>query len=525
MRSPPREAEGLLRGYAARGNEKFNLSPACRDGRISEVMKCRITGGLFSAALLFLSAVLPLNAQSTFRVLHSFTGGDNGRRPYAGLILSGNTLYGTSFYGGGSDAGMVFAVNTDGSGFTNLHSFSIGNDGFNPHGGLVLSGNTLYGTTDWGGTADNGTVYAMNTDGSGFTTLHSFTAFTDPTRPFGTNQDGANPFATLILSGNTLYGTAEYGGTSAEGTVFAVNTDGSGFTNVYSFTSLTHNSKTGTYVNQDGVVPFGGVIFSDHRLYGTATGGGSTGSGTVFAVNTDGSGFVNLHNFTALTPLPPTSGVNSDGAHPNRSLILSGDTLYGTAPQGGSSGRGTIFAINTETLEFTTLYSFTAGSGSHGTNSDGGNPCDGLILSGSTLYGTASVGGSSGYGTVFAVQTNGTGFATLYNFTNGTDGAWPYSGLVLSGNTLFGAASSANNSGVGTVFALTLMPPLGIATASNQIVLSWPIWAPNCSLQTSTNLSSGNWSNVADGITIVGTNYVFTKTMNGHAAFFRLQSQ
>jgi uncharacterized repeat protein (TIGR03803 family) len=105
-----------------------------------------------------------------------------------------------------------------------------------------------------------------------------------------------------------------------------------------------------------------------------------------------------LHIFTPLT-----SNTNSDGAVPYASLILSGNTLYGTTYAGGSSGKGTVFAVNTDSTGFTNLYNFTGGS-------DGANPYAGLVLSGSTLYGTAYRGGSSGYGTVFAIATNGMGF-------------------------------------------------------------------------------------------------------------------
>ena len=89
--------------------------------------------------------------------------------------------------------------------FTNLHSF-IGqpSDGDFPDAGLILSGNTLYGTASGGGSSGNGTVFAVNTDGTSFTTLYSFTALVS-----GTNSDGAGPVAGLILSGNTLYGTID----------------------------------------------------------------------------------------------------------------------------------------------------------------------------------------------------------------------------------------------------------------------------------------------------------------------------
>jgi uncharacterized repeat protein (TIGR03803 family) len=150
-----------------------------------------------------------LTAQ-TFTTLHSFTGtlwpvggpNSDGAAPKGTLLLSGSTLYGTAGDGGSSGNGTVFAVNTDGSGFTNLHSFT-GSDGGGPEAGLILSGNTLYGTTAGG-------VFAVNTDGSAFTSLLSFTVVNyDSATGSYTNSDGANPQGTLLLSSNTLYGTAE----------------------------------------------------------------------------------------------------------------------------------------------------------------------------------------------------------------------------------------------------------------------------------------------------------------------------
>src|SRR4029077_18380020 len=80
------------------------------------------------------------------------------------------------------------------------------------------------------------------------------------------------------------------------------------------------------------------------------------------------------------------------------------------------------------------------------------------ILSGNALYGTTSLGGSPDAGTVFAINTDGTGFTTLHTFTGGSDGAYPYGGLILSGNTLYGTASSNYGPGYGTVFRLSLAP-------------------------------------------------------------------
>jgi len=214
-----------------------------------------------------------------------------------------------------------------------------------------------------------------------FTVLHSFR----PTGPY-TNSDGTAPEAVLVLSGDMLYGTASEGGSTGSGTVFAINTNGTGFTVLHSFTALDE------YTNIDGSRPNAGVIRSGNTLYGTAYYGGSSGNGTVFAINTDGTGFTVLRSFTATSNSYPYG--NSDGAAPSADLIVTNNTLYGTTRFGGASGNGTLFRVNTDGTGFTNLYGFTATT--NGTNSDGASPEAGLILSGNTLYGTASGGGGSG---------------------------------------------------------------------------------------------------------------------------------
>src|SRR6266446_2534070 len=158
------------------------------------------------------------------------------------------------------------------------------------------------------------------------------------------------------------------------------------FTTLHSFTA----SSCYNCPNSDGAFPYAGLIANS-------------------SVNTDGTGFTNVHNFTAL--VGPYPGTNSDGANPQAGLILSGNTLYGTAGDGGNSNYGTVFTVNTDGTGFTNLHSFTG--------SDGAGPQAELITSssGNTLYGTAWGGGSSGAGTVFAVNSDGTGFTNLHSFT------------------------------------------------------------------------------------------------------------
>jgi uncharacterized repeat protein (TIGR03803 family) len=448
----------------------------------------------------------------TFTTLHSFTAFDtsginsDGGNPLAGLILSGNTLYGTAASGGSSGQGTVFAVHTNGTGFTNLHSFTYGSDGGTPYAGLILSGTNLYGTTSDGGSSGYGTVFAVNTDGTGFTNLHSFNY-----------SDGAYPQAGLIISRTTLYGTANGGGSSGRGTVFAINTDGTGFTNLHSFTAL-----SGPSTNSDGADPYAGLILSGNTLYGTAADGGNLGGGTVFAINKNGTGFTNLHSFAAVFGPFYT---NSGGTAPYAGLILSDNTLtlYGTAGSGGSSGNGTVFKVNINGTGFTTLHSFTATSGSS-TNSDGASPNAGLVLSGNTLYGTAQSGGSAGHGTVFAVNTDGTGFATLHNFTGSiSDGVRPEAGLILSGNNLYGTAYQGGSSGSGTVFSLFILPQLTILRSVATVDLTWPTNAVGFTLQSTTNLiSPAVWSTVAQAPVVINGLNTFFDAISGTRKFYRL---
>ena len=460
----------------------------------------------------------------TFTTLHSFTVSD-GDSPIGGVMLSSNTLYGTTQFGGTNGNGTVFAVNINGTGFTVPYTFtaldaateSTNSDGADSKSPLILLSNTLYGTASEGGTHGNGTVFAVNTNGKGFTVLHAFTAFSGFN---DINSDGANPQWGFVLSGNTLYGTAFYGGSSGEGTLFAVNVDGTGFTNLYSFTG-----------GSDGANPSCDLILSGNMLYGTAVNGGSSGKGTVFKVNTNGTGFTTLHSFTATT-FSGSAYTNGDGAFPEAGLILSGNTLYGTAYDGGANGNGTVFAVNTNGTGFTVLHAFTAlDLATETTNSDGANPeCD-LILAGDTLYGTTVYGGSSGEGTVFAVNTNDTGFTVLHTFTaisgvndTNSDGAYPYAGLILSGNTLYGTASAGGSYGYGTVFSLSLpLPQLTIISAGANVILTWPTNATGFTLEFATNLVSPTiWNTNSTKSVVISRQNVVINPITGPQMFFRL---
>jgi uncharacterized repeat protein (TIGR03803 family) len=458
-----------------------------------------------------------LNADGTgFTAFHEFGDAPNdGETPKSGLVSSGRVLYGTTFQGGITAGnllgdGGVFACPIDGSGFANLHSFTNSpGDGAGPYGGLALSGNSLYGTTTVGGANGQGVVFALNTDGSGYAILHSFGPLPSPYGfQFMTNSDGAQPYGTLIASGGVLYGTASAGGIygNGQGTIFALNTDGSGFTNLHTFSQL-NSESFGEYIedtNGDGAAPYAGLVLANGVLYGTTIAGGTNGSGTVFSLKTDGNGFTDLYSFSPDDPLVQT---NSDGAGPYGALVVSGGVLYGTTEVGGPWRSGTIFRLNANGGGFATLHQFGEFP------NDGANPYAGLVLSGSVLYGV-----TWGGDTIFSINTDGSGYTNLYTLSppgeGFTDGADPYGGLVSAGGVLYGTASILGGSNGGTLFSFG-PPQLSITLSGSNLILTWPTDAAAFNLQSAPAVNGAY-------ITISGATNPYTSATTNTQQFFRL---
>jgi uncharacterized repeat protein (TIGR03803 family) len=449
----------------------------------------------------------------TFNIFHTFTNTPDGDSPRSAFILSGNVLYGVSVEGGQNGVGMVFRMNTDGTDFTNLHSFALIGANFTniggayPSGPLLLFSNMLYGITLYGGSGGYGTVYALDTGGMNFTNLHDFSALIG----IGTNSDGARPQDRLVLYNNTLFGAAPEGGTFGGGSLFSVGINGSGFTNFYSITT------------SGGYAPFGGVTLSGNMLYGTASQGYDSsksfgGSGTIFAVQTNGTGFTNLYSFSI-----DYIGGNSDGGFPEDHLILSGNTLYGTAEEGGSSDDGTIFRINTDGSKFINLHSFDG--------TDGKSPFAGVCMSNNVLYGTTGEGGAAGNGTIYQFNLNNSNLVTLYSFTatsgsksTNSDGTEPYPDLLLVSNELYGLTAAGGLAGCGTAFTLTLpaSPRLSITPSGTNVLLTWPTNVIGYMLQSTTNLASSAWNNVSPVPVVINGANAVTNPASGSQVFYRL---
>jgi uncharacterized repeat protein (TIGR03803 family) len=307
--------------------------------------------------------------------------------------------------------------------FTMLHAFT-GADGANPQSPLIAdAAGNFYGTTFADGASGYGTVFKMDTNNK-VTVLYSFAG----------PPDAANPSGPLLMdrSGN-LYGTTVWGGASNQGAVFKLTSSGHE-TVLYSFAGYP----------DDGSNPEGGVISDpDGNLYGTTDGGGDGagcggyiyGCGVVFELDTVGHETV-LHTFNG----------DGDGAIPWAGLLRdAAGNLYGTTVEGGTSGLGTVFQLDT-TGTLTLLHSFTG--------TDGSYPYGAVIRDAKgNFYGTAYEGGSSQVGTVFKLNKSGK-LTVLHNFKGNTDGAYPPAALVrdTAGNLYGTTAQGGSSHDFGTVF-------------------------------------------------------------------------
>ncbi len=401
-----------------------------RYGYFGEKSLKKAIPALFALCLL----AFPVWAQTT--LLHEFAGGiDDGKYPWGDLIISGSTLYGMTQYGGNNDKGTIFKAQVDGSDFTLLREFAGSSiDGKYPVGSLILSGSTLYGMTFGGGIDDYGTIFKMETDGSNFILLHAFAG----------GSAGEYPYGSLILSGSTLYGMSQsIGG----GIIFKIQTDGSDF-------SILHGFAIGT---NDGNCPRGSLVISRSTLYGMTFDGGFYNQGTIFKMETDGSNYMLLHEFT---------GGIADGGSPYGSLLLSGTTLYGMTSFGITSDGvervlGTIFKINTDGSGFALLHAFPFPF----VAAEGMMPHGSLIISGSTLYGMTHGDGSTSYGTIFQIQSDGSSFTPLHIFAGGMDdGKYPEGSLVLSDSILYGLTLKGGDSDFGVAFSLPIPPSITVTS-------------------------------------------------------------
>jgi uncharacterized repeat protein (TIGR03803 family) len=413
-----------------------------------------------------------------YATLYSFKGGADGLSPHAGVVLGENgALYGTTYEGGTGSLGTAFLLvpSTGGSWQKAvLHNFS-GPDGSLPAASLVFTGNgALYGTTQEGGTGNNGgTVFELtppSVAGGAWIENVSYS--------FGGGCDNLHaPYSAVTTGpGGALFGTVSGSNcdspTPTGGAVFMLTPSSAPGGIWTEHTLLNFWPPTGI-----GFTPFAGVVFSQGSLFGTVYYSGvDSGCGSVYELSPEATAWTGttIYNFGEQ----PGDGCGSLTAL----TVGPAGVLYGTTWYGGSGvpcnvntgGCGTVFQLTPPTMEGgswteTVIYSFTGVSG------DGAYPSAGVVIGQhGVLYGTTEYGGSAtsaspcsfygatGCGTVFQLTPptvpGGTWTETiLHSFTgqNG-DGSIPMAGLARSSSgVLYGTASAGGTAGKGTVFSVT----------------------------------------------------------------------
>lgn len=454
--------------YAVVASFEAPVNGASPRGRLLRASTGRLYGTTSSGGDFNQGTIFTINAAGQLTTIHHFTGGSDGAAPFGGLLEgSDGALYGTTS-AGALGHGTVFRL-SDEFGMTelmSLHTFTGGTDGATPYGGLLLADDgVMYGTTSAGG-AGYGTVFRLA--GWSLTPLHSFNG-----------SEGWFPIGTLAQAADgSIYGTTQVGGAIGGGTIFKLAAGA--VTTVHNFggasgggrpsgalfiaadgslygTTAAGNTGHGTIFRRDssgtvttlhsfdggvnGGSPFAGLIrATDGFFYGVAERGGTgtgVGNGTLFRYDTSG-GLTTLHRF-----------VGADGIGPLTELVEGADgRLYGTTFTGtGAAVGGTVFGYDVASGTLTTLFAFAGGTTGAAPRGPVTAAPDG------TLYGATTKGGAFGKGTIYAVGGSGT-LSTVYDFTGGSDGADPWSGLSRGADGSYYGTTAQGGNGYGTIFRI-----------------------------------------------------------------------
>jgi uncharacterized repeat protein (TIGR03803 family) len=380
--------------------------------------------------------VLPAQAQ-TFTVLHAFSGPD-GAYPYSGVTIAANgNLYGVTSNGGTYQAGVAYQLKLIASEwiFTSLYQFGKpGGDGALPYASLTFGPDgALYGTALLGG-AGYGTVFTLRPQATVCrTTLcpwHESTVW-----PFQFAGGAGPTYGALVFDqqGNA-YGTTQYGGTNDKGVIYELSRQGQQWTEtrVYSFGSSPN----------DGYYPLHNVVLDRAgNLYGTTSGGGANGGGTVFQLVPSGGGWT--ENIIASLPAgsQPQPGLISDAA----------GNFYGATTGQGTQSVAQVFELSPagNSWQFKTLYHFPSVAGFNQ------GPYGNLVMGrDGSLYGATYSLGLYGYGNIFKLTSSGQtwSYADLYDFTGDLDGGNPVGDLSIDANgNIYGTTTFEQ----GTVWELT----------------------------------------------------------------------
>ena len=408
----------------------------------------KATGALALAIMFVLTVVASQAAPAqTFNVIHTFTGGQGGKNPFAGLTVdAAGNLYGTAT-DGGLGYGTAYTLRHSGAGwvFDPLYSFAGGSDGAYPQARVIIGQNgTLYGTTVIGGQACSsgtcGTVFNLRP--SAFPCRSAICPGMETVLyRFMGGDDGADPkYGDLIFDQGNIYGTTPEGGSHGYGTVYELTPSGTESV-LYSF--------AGFVGGHDGGHPYGGVVRDNvGRLYGTTHEGGTLNAGTVFELTPSEMGWTEevIYSFQR----------SGSGLVPYAGLIVDqSGNLYGatTTTDFFGGGGGTVFELSPSdgSWTYTVLYSFTG-------NANCGPRANLAMDPAGNLYGTTYCDGANNYGSVFKLTPTLNPpwtYISLHDFTNGSDGELPISNVLIHPNGKLYGTAIGGDQGSGVVWEIT----------------------------------------------------------------------
>ena len=421
---------------------------------------------------------------NNFTIVHDFDGpydlDGTGRIPKGTLVVSNDRLWGTTFRGGREDQGVIFSIDLKTGAAKKISEFVDGN-GSLPNGNLLEYEDQLWGLASDGGLGE-GVIYKIDPVTESVQVVHKFFG-TDGRTPVGgltahngrlwgitksnieshqtnyvpiarggiifsfdpnnpgdirteyefENQTGSSPDGSLYVHNNQLWGTTDKGAYADEGGIYHFDPNTTIYTEAHRFGPVASSSSE--------------VLQVGNKLYGLGRAGGAYPYGSIFSVSLDGKQAKLLHLFD-----------EENGSHPVGKLVLANNELWGVTQQGGAEHAGVIFRIDTSAANYTVVHHFSP-------DTEGSYSESGLVLLNGKLWGTTQESGTGNsnvqhWGTIFAIDTTGANFETVYRFDrftgHGPDGPLTVYDGKLWGVTQFGGNTfdEDSNLGQGVIFRI-----------------------------------------------------------------------
>lgn len=383
-------------------------------------------------------------------------------------VLEAQVLYSPSYQDGDFGIGAITKIDIANKEHTTEFSFPSPYQGKRPRSRLVEHEGKLYGTTANGGVHSSGLIFRFDpTDGS-YEKLFDFK-----------NDSLGNFPSNITLQDGKLYGTTQHGGKYDDGVLFSFDIESLAFQKLMDFEDsvsgewpsasptflggklygstqrgsskgygllFSYELESGVYKKihefdgiNTGAYPYAGLTIHEGKLYGTTPNGGATGSGTIFMIDPTNESHTVLFDFYG-----PESGTGPFG-----DLTVFGKKFYGTTRFGGMNtvALGVLFSFDPLTLEFKKLHTFLSG------DENGGSPLATLTALGSKLFGTTNSGGINGNGVMFSFDTLSGVFEKILDFKDIENGRGPLKGLTVFNNKLYGSTEFGGTNDNGTLFS------------------------------------------------------------------------